>query len=140
MSRDISSKVIRKVATIDENRSALEAAMVMTEEFIGSVVVTRSSTIIGIFTERDLMMRVVGKRKDAEKVKIKDVMSATLITVGPKDSAGYCLNLMKEHRCRHLLVFAGDEFLGIVSLRDMVTLMLDEKEELIGHLEKYITS
>lgn len=47
---------------------------------------------------------------------------------------------MKEHRCRHLLVFAGDEFLGIVSLRDMVTLMLDEKEELIGHLEKYITS
>lgn len=140
MSRDISSKVIRKVATIDENRSTLEAAMVMTEEFIGSVVVTRSSKIIGIFTERDLMMRVVGKRKDPEKVTIKDVMSESLITVGPKDSAGYCLNLMKEHRCRHLLVFAGDEFLGIVSLRDMVTLMLDEKEELIGHLEKYITS
>lgn len=140
MSRDILSKVIRKVATIDENRSALEAAMVMTEEFIGSVVVTRSSKIIGIFTERDLMMRVVGKRKDPEKVKIKDVMSESLIRVGPKDSAGYCLNLMKEHRCRHLLVFAGDEFLGIVSLRDMVTLMLDEKEELIGHLEKYITS
>lgn len=140
MSRDISSKVIRKVATIDENRSALEAAMVMTDEFIGSVVITRSSKIIGMFTERDLMMRVVGKRKDPEKVKIKDVMSETLITVGPEDSAGYCLNLMKEHRCRHLLVFAGDEFLGIVSLRDMVTLMLDEKEELIGHLEKYITS
>ena len=140
MSRDISSKVIRKVATIDENRSTLEAAMVMTEEFIGSMVVTRSSKIIGIFTERDLMMRVVGKRKDPENVTIKDVMSESLITVGPKDSAGYCLNLMKEHRCRHLLVFAGDEFLGIVSLRDMVTLMLDEKEELIGHLEKYITS
>ena len=140
MSRDISSKVIRKVATIDENRSALEAAMVMTDEFIGSVVITRSSKIIGMFTERDLMMRVVGKRKDPEKVKIKDVMSETLITVGPEDSAGSCLNLMKEHRCRHLLVFAGDEFLGIVSLRDMVTLMLDEKEELIGHLEKYITS
>lgn len=140
MSRDISSKVIRKVATIDENRSALEAAMVMTDEFIGSVVITRSSKIIGMFTERDLMMRVVGKRKDPEKVKIKDVMSETLITVGPEDSAGYCLNLMKEHRCRHLLVFAGDEFLGIVSLRDMVTLMLDEKEELIGYLEKYITS
>lgn len=114
--------------------------MVMTEEFIGSMVVTRSSKIIGIFTERDLMMRVVGKRKDPENVTIKDVMSESLITVGPKDSAGYCLNLMKEHRCRHLLVFAGDEFLGIVSLRDMVTLMLDEKEELIGHLEKYITS
>ncbi len=140
MSREISSKVIRKVATIDENRSAIEAAMVMTEEFIGSVVVTRSSKIIGIFTERDLMMKVVGRRKDPEKVKIKDVMTENLITVGPKDTAGYCLNLMKEHRCRHLLVFNRDEFLGIVSLRDMVALMLDEKEELIGHLEKYITS
>jgi CBS domain-containing protein len=140
MSREISSKVIRKVATIDEHRSAIEAAMVMTEEFIGSVVVTRSSKIIGIFTERDLMMKVVGRRKDPEKVKIKDVMTENLITVGPKDTAGHCLNLMKEHRCRHLLVFNREEFLGIVSLRDMVALMLDEKEELIGHLEKYITS
>ena len=140
MSRDISSKLMRRLVTIDENRSALEAAMVMTEEFIGSVVVTRSSKIIGIFTERDLMMKVVGKRKDPDKVKIKDVMIEGLITVGPKDTAGYCLNLMKEHRCRHLLVFNGDEFLGIVSLRDMVALMLGEKEELIGHLEKYITS
>lgn len=140
MSREISSKVIRKVATIDENRTAIEAAMVMTEEFIGSVVVTRSSKIIGIVTERDLMMKVLGRRKDPEKLKIKDVMTENLITVGPKDTAGYCLNLMKEHRCRHLLVFNSDEFLGIVSLRDMVALMLDEKEELIGHLEKYITS
>jgi CBS domain-containing protein len=91
MSRDISSKLMRRIVTIDENRSALEAAMVMTEEFIGSVVVTRSSKIIGIFTERDLMMKVVGKRKDPDKVKIKDVMIEGLITVGPKDTAGYCL-------------------------------------------------
>lgn len=55
----------------------------MTEEFIGSVVVTHSSKIIGLFTERDLMMRVVGKRKDPEKVKIKDVMSESLLTIGP---------------------------------------------------------
>ena len=47
---------------------------------------------------------------------------------------------MKEHRCRHLLVFEGDEFVGIVSLRDMVVLMIDEKEELIKQLERYITS
>jgi CBS domain-containing protein len=47
---------------------------------------------------------------------------------------------MKEHRCRHLLVFEGDEFVGIVSLRDMVVLMIDEKEELIGQLQRYISS
>lgn len=126
--------------TIDENRTALEAATLMTEEFIGSVIVTSAAKVVGIFTERDLMMRVVGKRKDPEKVKIKDVMTKDPSKVNPKDTASYCLNLMKDQRCRHLLVFDGEEFLGIVSLRDIVALMIDEKEELIGHLEKYISS
>jgi CBS domain-containing protein len=137
---DIASKITRRVATIDENKSALDAAKLMTEEFIGSVVVTNSSGIRGLFTERELMMKVVGKGKDPDKVKIKDVMANQPIKVSPNDAAGHCLDLMKEHRCRHLLVFNGDEFVGIVSLRDMVALMMDEKEELIGHLERYISS
>ena len=140
MARTIEPKIVRKVVIIDENRSALEAAILMTEEFVGSVVVTSASKIVGIFTERDLMMRVVGKKKDPEKVKIKDTMTRDLIRVSPNDTASYCLSLMKEHRCRHLLAFDGEEFIGIVSLRDMVALMIDEKEELIGHLEKYICS
>lgn len=140
MARDISSKIIRRVAMIHENRSALEAAILMTEEFIGSVVVTGDSGVVGIFTERDLMMKVVGKKLDPEKAKIKEVMTRELVKVAPSDTASYCLNLMKDRRCRHLLVFAGNEFLGIVSLRDVVTLMIDEKEELIEYLQKYITS
>ncbi len=59
MARDIAQTIVRRVTTIDENRSVLEAAMVMTEEFIGSVVVTGSSGICGIFTKRDLMLKVV---------------------------------------------------------------------------------
>jgi CBS domain-containing protein len=140
MAREIAPKLVRRVVMIDENRPCLEAAILMTQEFVGSVVVTGSSKVIGLFTERDLMMKVVGQKRDPEKVRIKDVMSHTLFKVSPKDSASHCLNLMKEHRCRHLLVFDGDEFVGIVSLRDMVSLLLDEKEELIGHLEKYIAS
>ena len=140
MGWDISSKIVRRVTTIDENKTALEAAIVMTEEFVGSVVVTSASKITGIFTERDLMMKVVGKRKDPEKVKIKEVMTKDPLKVSPKDTASHCLNLMKDHRCRHLLIFDGDEFMGIVSLRDIVAQMIDEKEELIGHIEKYIAS
>jgi len=138
MARTIASSIVRRVATIDENRSALEAARLMTEEFIGSVIVTGSSGISGLFTERELMMKVVGKGKDPEKVKLKDVMTANPVKVRPADTPGQCLDLMKEHRCRHLLVFDGNEFVGIVSLRDMVAVMIDEKEELIGHLERYI--
>jgi len=140
MARDIAQTIVRRVTTIDENKSVLEAAIVMTEEFIGSVVVTGSSGICGIFTERDLMLKVVGKRKNPEEVKIKDVMAKDLIRVSPTDSASSCLDLMKKCRCRHLLVFADEGFIGMVSLRDLVALMIDEKEELIGHLEHYITS
>ena len=136
----IRSKITRRVVTIDEHKSAMDAASLMAEEFIGSVIVTGASKVAGLFTERDLMMKVVGKRRDPEKVQLKEVMTKDLITVGPSDSANRCLGLMKEHRCRHLLVFDGDQFVGIVSLRDMVALILDEKEELIQNLERYITS
>jgi len=111
-----------------------------TEEFIGAVVVKNSSGIAGIFTERDLMMRVVGKKKDPEKVKIRDVMSNAPPKVSPKDTTSDCLDLMKNQRCRHLLVFADNEFVGIVSLRDLVALMIEEKEELIESLNRYINS
>jgi CBS domain-containing protein len=140
MAWNIASKIVRKVVTIDESHSVLDAATLMAEEFVGSTVITSSSKITGIFTERDLMMRVVGKKRDPERVKIKDVMTKDVVIVSPKDTANYCLNLMKEYRCRHLLVFDGDEFVGIVSLRDMVMLMMEEKEELIAYLHQYISS
>jgi CBS domain-containing protein len=140
MAWNIASKIVRRVVTIDETHSVLDAATLMAEEFVGSAVITSSSRVTGIFTERDLMMGVVGKNRDPEKVAIKDVMTKEGIRVSPKDTANYCLNLMKEHRCRHLLVFNDDEFVGIVSLRDMVALLMEEKEELIAYLQQYISS
>jgi CBS domain-containing protein len=140
MTWNIASKIVRRVVTIDGHHSVLDAAMLMADEFVGSAVITESSKIVGIFTERDLMMRVVGKKRDPAMVSIKDVMTRDVVTVSPKDTAVTCLNLMKTHRCRHLLVFDGDEFIGIVSLRDMVALMMEEKEQLIAYLHQYISS
>ena len=140
MEWNIASKIVRKVVVLDESHTVLDAAILMAEEFVGSVVITSASKITGIFTERDLMMRVVGKERDPEQVKIRDVMTKEVIRVSPKDTASACLNLMKEYRCRHLLVFDGDEFVGLVSLRDLVALMMEEKEELIGYLQRYISS
>ena len=140
MSSKIVSQIQRCVVTIDEERTALEAAVLMTKEYIGSLVVTSSSVIKGIFTERDLMMKVVGEKMNPEEVKIKSIMKSDPIKVTPEDTARHCIDLMKEYRCRHLLVYNGDEFLGIVSLRDMVALLIEEKEGLIEQLQKYITS
>ncbi|MFQ5356113.1 MAG: CBS domain-containing protein [Mariprofundaceae bacterium] len=134
----ITSKIERSVLTIDEHRTVQEAAVLMNEKFVGSVVVTGSTGIRGLFTERDLM-RVVGEKRDSSRVKLKDAISADVVKVNPDETSSHCLDLMKEHRCRHLLVIDGSEFIGIVSLRDMVALMIEEKENLIGQLKSYIT-
>jgi CBS domain-containing protein len=105
MARKILSRIMTDVVTMDENKTTMEAAVLMTEKF---------------------------------KVKLKDIMSKDFVKVLPTDTCKHCLDLMKEHRCRHLLVYDDGEFLGIVSLRDLVALMIDEKEALINQLEDYI--
>ncbi|MDX8411064.1 MAG: CBS domain-containing protein, partial [Mariprofundaceae bacterium] len=112
----ITSKIERMVAIVDEHVSTLEAAELMTRKYIGSVVVTSNSGIRGLFTERDLMMRVVGEKRDPATTKVKDVMPDDAVKVRPDEQSERCLDLMKAHRCRHLMVFDGDEFVGIVSL------------------------
>jgi CBS domain-containing protein len=139
MAKSIASKVQRNVVTIDGHKSVLEASLVMTENYIGSVVVTDAAKIVGIFTERDVMMKVVGQKKDPAVTEVLSVMSKEMVTVSPADSCAACLDLMREKRCRHLMVFDSNEFVGILSLRDLVSYMLDEKEDLISHLEHYIT-
>ena len=134
----IRSTIERRVALIDENKTVLDAVDLMTEKYIGSVVVIGSAGIKGLFTERDLVMKIVAQRRDPAIVKLRDAMPATLLKVSPDESCNHCLDLMQQHRCRHLLVFEGEEFVGLVSLRDLVALMLEEKEELIAQLKQYI--
>ena len=136
----ISEKVERQVVLLDENKTAWDAAVLMSDKHIGSVVVTRNSQVVGLFTERDLMRQVIRERRNPEKVVIKEVMRTKVPMVAPDESGEKCIELMKQHKCRHLLVFDVDAFVGIISLRDLLVLLLEEKEELIRQLTKYVTS
>ncbi len=136
----ITEKIERHVVLLDENKTSYEAAALMSEKRIGSVVVTRASRVIGLFTERDLMRQVVRERRDPADVSIKDVMRTDFVRVAPREEGERCIELMKQHQCRHLLVFDGNAFVGIISLRDLLLLLLEEKEELIRQLTKYVTS
>ena len=136
----IISQVQQQVASIDENNSALDAAVMMTERCIGSLIVTGEGGVKGLFTERDLMTNVIGEKLDPAAVKLTNVISKDLITAAPDEECAHCLDLMKENHCRHLVVFDGEHFVGIVSLRDLVALMLSEKEDLINNLKEYISS
>lgn len=135
---EISQHIERKVAVMDQNKTALDAAKMMTERFIGSVVVTESQDVKGIFTERDLT-RILGTGRNPADVRVKEMVAPMRVTVSSHETVERCLELMKNNKCRHLLVFDGAEFVGLVSLRDLVMLMLEEKEALIGQLTSYIT-
>ena len=135
----IESIIERNVRTIDENATARQAAELMTKHYVGSLIVTGRMGFRGLFTERDLMMDVVGQGRDVSTTKLGDVVREDFVRVSPVHEAEACLALMKEHRCRHLLVFDDEDFVGLVSLRDMVVLLLEEREELISRLKEYIS-
>lgn len=136
----ISQKVERQVVLLDENKSAWDAAVLMCDKHIGSVVVTRASQVVGLFTERDLIHHVVRGRQNPDTVAIRDVMRTKVPRVVPDESGEACIELMKLHKCRHLMVYDNDAFVGIISLRDLLVLLLEEKEELIRQLTKYVTT
>lgn len=136
----ISEKVERQVVLLDENKTAYDAAVLMSDKHIGSVVVTRASRIIGIFTERDLMRDVVRERRNPGTVTLKDVMRKDVPRAAPGESGERCIELMKQHKCRHLLVYDGEAFVGIVSLLDLLLLLLGEKDVLLSQLTKYVTT
>ncbi len=135
----ITSEIKRNIVTIDEHSTVLEAATLMAGKYIGALVVTGAGGILGLFTERDLMMRVVSEQKKPSDTVIRDVMSEKVVKTEPHETCEHCLDLMKENHCRHLLVFDSEEFVGIVSLRDIVALMIEEREEIISRLKEYIS-
>jgi len=86
------------------------------------------------------MMRVVGKDREPGTVKVKDVMHTDHLYIASDATCEEALRMMEEKRCRHLLVFDGDEFIGLISLRDIVVLTLHEKDDLITQLQGYIAA
>ncbi|MBI5783271.1 MAG: CBS domain-containing protein [Gammaproteobacteria bacterium] len=136
----ISQKVERQVVLLDENKTAWDAAALMSDKHIGSVVVTHKSQVIGLFTERDLIHQIIRQRRNPDTVTIKEVVRKDVPRVSPHESGERCIELMKQHKCRHLMVYENDAFAGIISLRDLLVLLLEEKEELIRQLTKYVTS
>ena len=128
MSCKITSIIERNVLTIDQHRTVSESVGIMVDRGAGSIVVTGKGKVVGYFTERDLLDRVVGRKRDPEVTLMRDVMSYELVKVPHDASCLYCMDQMKEHGIRHLLVYEKNIFLGVVSLRSLAALMTQGKD------------
>lgn len=116
----VKNVMAKVVITVDKDSSVYEAAKIMSEKGIGSIMVTDDGKPVGIATERDILQRVVAKRLDASKVKMKDIMSKPLITVNGSMPIINAIRIMEKNKVRRLLVMERGKLVGIVTQRDLL--------------------
>jgi len=122
----------------DAEQTVLEVARAMVERNIGAVPVLRDGLVVGIFSERDLMKRVVVEARDPRTTRVDEVMTDDPLTVTPDESLETCMILMRRHGFRHLPVCEGKKLRGIVSLRDILLHDLNEKDHEVRMMRAYI--
>lgn len=115
-----------KLLTAPPQTTVGEAGMMMARRKVGAVMVLENQKLVGIFTERDAVFRVIALGRDAQTTALAEVMTAAPQTVDPEKSFGYALLLMHEHGFRHLPVMEDGELIGIVSARNAMDPDLEE--------------
>jgi CBS domain-containing protein len=113
----------------------------MSDKEIGSLMVMdESGKVDGIITERDYARKVILKGKSSMETPVEEIMTSKdqMYTVKPENTIEECMVLMTGKHVRHLPVFDGDQFVGIITIGDVVKDKIAEQESLIEHLSNYI--
>ncbi|MDH3519567.1 MAG: CBS domain-containing protein [Myxococcales bacterium] len=116
----------------------LDVATRMSEEQVGALPIIDDGELVGIFSERDLMTRVLVAGRDARSTRISEVMTRNVITAGLDDSVETCVDKMRDAGCRHLPVIQGGRVIAMLSMRDLLRDEIEEQTEEIRHLRAYI--
>jgi len=128
----------KSIHWIEVGKSVFDAAKYMAQNNIGAVPVFDGDKLVGVFSERDLMKRCVAKSLDMHATKIDDVMTKRVISMEAGDSYEDCLRIMRQESIRHVPVRDGDKLLGVISIRDLMQVDVEEKEQKIDILHSYI--
>lgn len=136
--RDVLARKGNSVVSITTDRSVLEAARLMNEQGIGGLMVMEDEELVGVFTERDVLRRVVAERRDPEQTKVGEVMTSNVITCSPGTSLEECRAVMTGKRVRHLPVMGTEGLVGIVTIGDLLALEVAEGRDTISQLQNYV--
>lgn len=137
--RDILAKKGSQVLSLDGDETILQAAQFMTEHRIGAVLVLDGERIAGMFSERDILQRVVAEGRDPSQTKVEEVMTAEVACCTPDTSLEEARGAMKNRRIRHLPVVDGDDhLLGLISIGDLNAYQVAHQEQTIFLLNEYL--
>ena len=127
-----------QVVTIGVADSALTAATLMNERGIGGLVVLDAGRVAGMFTERDILRRVVAMRRDPAATPVGDVMTTPVAFCRRETTLNECRAVMTEKRIRHLPVVDDKGVCGIVTIGDLMVHEVTDQEATIQYLNEYI--
>jgi CBS domain-containing protein len=136
--KDILAQKGSDVVTMVADDAVVTAARLMNSRGIGGVIVLDDDEVVGIFTERDVMRRVVAERRDPVTTVIRDVMTTPVITCRPEAGLDDCIALITEKRVRHIPVVDESGLCGIVTSGDILAHRFQEQADTIEHLHSYV--
>ena len=128
----------RELFHVEESSTVAEAARKMAELHVGAILVLTNGRLAGVFSERDIMHRVVLDGRDPNLTIVRHVMSTSLTTVDELASLEEAMELMHSNKCRHLPVMRASHVVGFLSMRDLMDYELARKTEELHHMRAYI--
>ena len=124
--------------TLGPDMDADDAAGLMAQYDIGVVPIVSRGALVGLVTDRDLVLRVLAQRKDPGTVRLGDIATGSAVTVSPDMRLAEARSIMAEHRIRRLPVMKGDELVGILSLGDIA--VADGSDRAVGEVLEAVSS
>lgn len=133
-------KANQTVCRIEPDATVLDALTLLAEKSIGALMVMEGEQIAGIVSERDYTRKVELSGRSASSTLVRDIMTSSVMCVGPAHSNEQCMALMTENRLRHLPVVENGKLIGLISIGDLVKDIISEQQFTIEQLQHYILS
>ena len=124
--------------SVEPDDPVLEIIQLMATHHVGALPVLRGGELLGIVSERDYARKVVLLGRSATDTPVGQIMSSPVITVTPQTSLNECMQLVTDHRVRHLPVVENGRVIGMISIGDLVKAVIEEQQHKIDDLERYI--
>lgn len=130
----------RELYTVNKETTIKDVVFYMAEKGVGLVPVMDEGKLVGVFSERDLVKRVIAQNKNLVETKVEDVMSTKLIVADINEANESVLAKMKEANTRHILIIENEKLVGVLAMRDLLELDLSACKMTVEVLNNYIYS
>jgi CBS domain-containing protein len=127
------------VHSISPDATVYDAIQTMADRNIGALLVIKDSRLAGVISERDYTRKIALKGKQSKQTPVAEIMLSPVISVGEDASVEECMQLMTQHRIRHLPVVEGERVLGVVSIGDLINWIIKTQREVLNSMEDFIS-